>query len=89
MSGTLDHLAERVDADPGFLGHWLRLWIDGTGGTWAALCGRIGLPADELSRLRLCGLPRPHSRGIELEAIATRFGCDQAGLDALLAELGV
>lgn len=82
MSTALDHLAERVAADPEFLASALAEYARSEGVDDAGLAAALGCAPADLTRLRLCGNPRPDADRFraDVAAIAGRFGIDPATL---------
>lgn len=76
MSEALDFMAARVATDPTFLAHLLTEYARSEGLDDAGLAAALGCPATELTRLRLCGVPRPDQFRADVEAIAVRSGVD-------------
>jgi hypothetical protein len=73
----LQHLSHRVEADPSFLGYHLALYRDRNGLTDDDLAAWLGLPAGEMPKLRLCGVP---ADAAGVSPVAGRFGCDAGRL---------
>lgn len=76
MSDALKHMADRVKADPFFLAYPLAGYaaaenLDDTG-----LAAALGVPVEDLTRLRLCRAPRekPAERRDDVTEIAAAFG---------------
>jgi hypothetical protein len=76
MTDPLDWLAQRVEADPFFLGSVLALYAESEGLDDAGLATALGCPPEALSRLKLCRPPRPDRFGDDITALATHFGLD-------------
>jgi hypothetical protein len=78
MSTALDHMAARVATDPLFLAHALTEYARSEGLDDDGLASALCCSRDDLTRLRLCGVPRtdPHLFRSDVEAIATRFNLD-------------
>ncbi len=86
MSTALDHLAARVATDPEFLASVLAEYARSETLDDAGLATALGCPTADLTRLRLCGSPRPgaeHFRA-DVAAIANRFGIDPNVLVAIV-----
>ena len=71
MSAALDHFARRAAADPLYLAHRVAAYQLATGTDDAALCARLGVTPEVLTRLRCCGAPR---HAADVRAIAARYG---------------
>jgi hypothetical protein len=84
MSAALDHLAARVATDPAFLANALAEYARSKDLDDAALAAALGCPAAELTRLRLCGSPRPGQFLADVSAIAGRFGIDPTRLGEIV-----
>ncbi len=82
MSAALDHLAARVATDPQFLANALAEYARSEGLDEAGLAAKLGIPPTDLTRLRLCGVPRPDAAQFraDVAAIAGRFGIDPTKL---------
>ncbi len=86
MSAALDHLAARVATDPEFLASALAEYARSESLDDAGLAAALGCPVADLTRLRLCGSPRPdaeHFRA-DVATIAGRFGFDHRTLTAIV-----
>lgn len=72
----LDHLANRVAADPFFLAHSLAEFARSEGLDEVALAARLGCREEDLTMIRLCRTPRPDLAGFreDVAAVAGRFG---------------
>ncbi len=75
MNPHLEHLAQRVAADPSFLAAALAEYAHSEKIDDVALAQRLGCPAEVLGHLRLCGMPRsePPRFRQDIAQIASRF----------------
>lgn len=82
MSEPLNHLANRVAADPLFLANALAEYARSEGLDDNGLAAALGCRLEDLTPLRLCRTPRPETADFrsDVAAIATRFGIDPATL---------
>lgn len=78
MNAALDHLANRVAADPFFLAHPLAEFAHSERLDDPALAARLGCRPEYLTVLRLCRAPRsdPLAFRADVAAVAGRFGID-------------
>ena len=88
MSAALDHLADRVKADPGFLAHPLAEYARAAGLADDALAARLGCAVADLTAVRLCRAPRTDPGGFraDLTTVATRFGLNLSALAAAVQQ---
>lgn len=86
MSATLDHLAARVASDPLFLASALAEYARSEGIDDDGLAIAIGCLRADLTRLKLCGAPRPDPEQFRADvlAIAERFGIAPNTLTAVV-----
>jgi hypothetical protein len=82
---TSDHFADRVWSDPQFLAARISTYQALRDLSDTALCGELGITADALTRLRLCGVPRSREG---VEAIAERFGMSAEALARITGPTG-
>ena len=77
----LQRAAERANADPFFLGHWLAL-IAPDQTRRGDLAQQLKCELHQLTRLSLCRCPREDSEGFrpDVERIAAFVGCDAVAL---------
>jgi hypothetical protein len=89
MNPYLARLADRVADAPDFLGCALAEYARSERLGDAALAERLGCPLEDLTRLRLCRMPRGQAPlfGQDVERIAARFSVD-AGLLAEIVRRG-
>ncbi|HJZ59223.1 MAG TPA: hypothetical protein VKE74_30035 [Gemmataceae bacterium] len=82
MSEALDHLANRVAADPFFLAFPLAEYARSERLDDSALAAALGCRVEDLTLLRLCRMPRDDPAGFRADtaAIAERFGIAPAKL---------
>jgi hypothetical protein len=71
----LERLAARCASIPSFLAHPLAAYQRKHNLTDEALATVLGCTLDNLTRVRLCGLPRVESFAADCLLIADRFGC--------------
>src|SRR5438270_12828994 len=78
MHDPLANLAARAAGDPTFLASVLAAYAVSEGLDDAGLAAALGCPPGELSRLRLCRVPRaePEQFRDDVSRIAGRFGLD-------------
>jgi hypothetical protein len=78
MSEHLERLARRVASDPYFLASALGRYAESEGLDDSALATKLGCTMPELTRLRLCRVPRPDPPFFwqDTERIAARFALD-------------
>ncbi|MBX6771847.1 MAG: hypothetical protein IRY83_08995 [Chloroflexi bacterium] len=76
MTDELARLAARVERDPFFLGWALRIYAESEGLDETGLAARLGCPASQLPRVKLCRCPSPSPPAFQADiaAIAGRFG---------------
>jgi hypothetical protein len=86
MSAALDHLAARVATDPLFLAGALTEYARSEGLDDDGLAKALGCERAQLTRLRLCSVPRPEPEQFRADvlAIAERFGIAPNTLTAVL-----
>ncbi len=84
MSAALDHLAERVGTDPQFLANALAEYARSEGLDDTGLAVALGCASADLTRLRLCGIPRPDHFRADVERIAAHFGIGPDTLTPIL-----
>lgn len=73
---ALEHMAARVADDPLFLAFALAEYARSEALDDAGLAAKFGVTADGLTRLKLCGVPRPAQFLADVGLIAKRFGID-------------
>lgn len=83
MSARLDHLAARVATDPLFLASQLHRYATARGFTDAALAAELGVDADGLTRLRLCGVLATEA---DVRRVVEGIGCDAVALTRMALE---
>lgn len=78
----LELLAARAAADPLFLAHPLAEYARTENLDDAGLAAALGLPADRLTDVRLCGAPRTDPDGFrdDVQSVADAFGIDPGPL---------
>lgn len=76
MSMALDHMAARVATDPLFLANALAEYARSEALDDEGLAAALGCARADLTRLRLCGVPRtdPQLFRADIQAISERFG---------------
>jgi hypothetical protein len=76
MSDNLRALSVRVESDPKFLAHLLRLYADSETMNDERLALELGCPIESLVQVRLCRAPRVSGADFhaDIERVATRFG---------------
>ena len=84
MSAALDHLAARVGTDPLFLANALAEYARSEELGDDGLATALGCARADLTRLRLCGAPRPDHFRADVDAIAIHFGLDPTTLTAVV-----
>ena len=86
MNGALDHFARRVAADPTFLAHPLAEYARSEGLDDAGLAAALGCRVEDLTPIRLCGVPRidPTDFRADVAAVAARFGFPPGKFAAVL-----
>src|ERR1700687_2104356 len=82
MAEPLEHLAQRMEDDPFFLGCPLRLFATSAGLTEEKLAERLRCPVQTLVMLRLCRAPKPEGRQFQkdIAGIADTYGVDVEAL---------
>jgi hypothetical protein len=73
---ALEHMAARVAGDPLFLASVLADYARSEALDDAGLAAKFGLTADQLTRLKLCRVPRPTQFAADVATIARRFALD-------------
>lgn len=76
----LDALARRVEDDPRFLAHSLRLYAESERLNDDALAARLGCAAENLVMLRLCLAPGATTFRQDIATIARRHGANEQSL---------
>lgn len=82
-------LARRVENDPFFVASVLREYAHGEGLTEADLAARLGIPEEDLDRLRLCRCPDPAAPDFrrDLERIAAHTGAQPGVLAQIIRQV--
>lgn len=81
---ALEQMAARAADDPLFLACALAVFARSEELDDAGLAAAIGCPPDQLTRLKLCGMPREKQFGADVAAIAARYGLDADVLEAVV-----